>query len=164
MSDVTINYKGSSIATMDASGTKTLLTEGQYCEDDIEVVYVSPGGGGSSKSGSFTPSSNLSSYTITDLVNTSLKNFLVRATPQLTSVTGNSVRAFAAGAINITENIFFSLGTNSSGSSVNTQNSGTIGSGNVFKLNTTTGVITVSTGSNGSGYLVSGVTYDWWAW
>lgn len=48
MSDVTINYKGSSIATMDASGTKTLLTEGKYCEDDIEVVYVSPGGGGSS--------------------------------------------------------------------------------------------------------------------
>ena len=46
MSDITINYKGSAIATMDASGTKTLLTEGKYCEDDIEVVYVSPGGGG----------------------------------------------------------------------------------------------------------------------
>ena len=46
MSDITINYKGSSIATMDASGTKTLLTEGKYCEDDIEVVYVKPGGGG----------------------------------------------------------------------------------------------------------------------
>ncbi len=48
MSDITINYKGSSIATMDASGTKTLLTEGKYCEDDIEVVYVKPGGGGDS--------------------------------------------------------------------------------------------------------------------
>ena len=46
MSDITINYKGTSIATMDASGTKTLLTSGKYCEDDIEVVYVSPGGGG----------------------------------------------------------------------------------------------------------------------
>ena len=46
MSDVTINYKGNAIATMDASGTKTLLTEGKLCEDDIEVVYVSPGGGG----------------------------------------------------------------------------------------------------------------------
>ena len=45
MSDITISYKGSSIATMDASGTKTLLTEGKYCEGDIEVVYVSPGGG-----------------------------------------------------------------------------------------------------------------------
>ena len=51
MSDVTINYKGSSIATMDASGTKTLLTEGKYCEDDIEVVYVKPSGGGVDLSG-----------------------------------------------------------------------------------------------------------------
>ena len=42
MSDISINYKGSSIATMDASGTKTLLTEGKYCEDDIEVVYTKP--------------------------------------------------------------------------------------------------------------------------
>lgn len=46
MSDITINYKGSSIATMDASGTKTLLTEGKYCEDDIDVVYQKPSGGG----------------------------------------------------------------------------------------------------------------------
>lgn len=45
MSDITINYKGNAIATMDASGTKTLLTDGKYCEDDIEVVYVKPGGG-----------------------------------------------------------------------------------------------------------------------
>lgn len=46
MSDVTINYKGNAIATMDASGTKTLLTKGRYCEDDIEVAYGKPGGGG----------------------------------------------------------------------------------------------------------------------
>lgn len=45
MSDITISYKGSSIATMDATGTKTLLTEGKYCEDDIEVAYVKPSGG-----------------------------------------------------------------------------------------------------------------------
>ena len=46
MSDITINYKGNAIATMDASGTKTLLTDGKYCEDDIDVVYVKPSGGG----------------------------------------------------------------------------------------------------------------------
>lgn len=45
MSDITISYKGTDIATMDASGTKTLLTEGKYCEDDIEVAYVKPSGG-----------------------------------------------------------------------------------------------------------------------
>lgn len=42
MSEVTINYKDTAIATMDASGTKTLQTRGRYCEDDIEVVYARP--------------------------------------------------------------------------------------------------------------------------
>lgn len=48
MAEVTINYKDAAIATMDASGTKTLQTQGKYCEDDIEVVYARPSGGGSS--------------------------------------------------------------------------------------------------------------------
>lgn len=42
MADVTISYKGTSIATMDASGTKTLNTQGKYCEGDITVQYVDP--------------------------------------------------------------------------------------------------------------------------
>lgn len=46
MSEIAINYKGNSIATMDASGTKTLLTSGKYCEDDIEIIYTRPSGGG----------------------------------------------------------------------------------------------------------------------
>lgn len=46
MAEVTINYKDAAIATMDASGTKTLQTQGKYCEDDIEVVYSRPSGGG----------------------------------------------------------------------------------------------------------------------
>ncbi len=54
MSDVSIIYKGSPIATMDASGTKTLLTESKYLEDDIEVVYTKPSGG-QFKSGTYTP-------------------------------------------------------------------------------------------------------------
>lgn len=41
MAEVEISYKGSTIASMDASGTKTLLTSGKYCEDDIEVAYNS---------------------------------------------------------------------------------------------------------------------------
>lgn len=45
MPDITISYNGNTIATMSESGTKTLLTDGKYCEDDITVVYVSPGGG-----------------------------------------------------------------------------------------------------------------------
>lgn len=45
MSDVTITYKGSPIATMNASGTKTLTTQGKYCEADIGVEYVKPSSG-----------------------------------------------------------------------------------------------------------------------
>lgn len=39
MADVTINYKGSKIAELSASGTKTLKTSGTYCEGDISVSY-----------------------------------------------------------------------------------------------------------------------------
>lgn len=42
MSDITLTYKGSTIATMEASGTKTLKTAGKYCEDDITLQYVKP--------------------------------------------------------------------------------------------------------------------------
>lgn len=44
MEDVNITYKGASIATMDASGTKTLTTQGKYCEGDISVAYTKPSG------------------------------------------------------------------------------------------------------------------------
>lgn len=69
MPDVTINYEGSSIATMSASGTKTLLTAGKYCDDDIEVVYVSPGGGGglTHESGTITPVSDTQYLSVTGL-------------------------------------------------------------------------------------------------
>jgi hypothetical protein len=46
MSDITVTYKGNTIATMDASGTKTLETQGKYCEGDIDIEYVKPSGGG----------------------------------------------------------------------------------------------------------------------
>lgn len=54
MADVTIKYKGQSIATMDASGTKTLGTQGKYCEGDIGVEYVKPAGPTGTKSISIT--------------------------------------------------------------------------------------------------------------
>ena len=46
MADGEITYKGSKIVEMSASGTKTLETAGKYCEDDLELKYTSPGGGG----------------------------------------------------------------------------------------------------------------------
>ena len=44
MADVTIKYRGSIISTMSASGTKTLQTEGKYCDSDIDVEYDKPAG------------------------------------------------------------------------------------------------------------------------
>lgn len=40
MADVTIKYKDSTIAEMSDNGSKTLKTNGKYCEDDIVVEYV----------------------------------------------------------------------------------------------------------------------------
>lgn len=42
MAEVEISYKGSNIATMNASGAKTLLTEAKYLEDDVTVTYTRP--------------------------------------------------------------------------------------------------------------------------
>ena len=59
MAEVTINYKDAAIATMDASGTKTLQTQGKYCEDDITIAYVKPSGPTGTKSISITQNSTV---------------------------------------------------------------------------------------------------------
>lgn len=55
MADVTLTYKGATIAELSDSGSKTLRTAGKYCEADIGVAYVKPGGGSGVLSGSITP-------------------------------------------------------------------------------------------------------------
>lgn len=40
MADVTVKYKGSTIAEMSGTNTKTLKTAGTYCEGDITVDYA----------------------------------------------------------------------------------------------------------------------------
>lgn len=68
MSEVNINYKGSKIAGMDASGTKTLLTSGKYCEGNISVEYTRPSAptpSYQSKTKSYTPSETAQSETVT---------------------------------------------------------------------------------------------------
>lgn len=54
MPDVSITYKGNTIATMDASSSKDLLTRGKYCEDNISITYVKPAGPSGAASGSVT--------------------------------------------------------------------------------------------------------------
>lgn len=40
MADVSIAYKGNTIAALDGTGSKTLKTAGTYCEGDIAVSYA----------------------------------------------------------------------------------------------------------------------------
>ena len=80
MSDVSINYRGSAIATMDASGTKTLLTEGKYCEDDIDVVYVKPSASGPKWELIGQSTHALTEYTDTSTVETTNTNINVQNT------------------------------------------------------------------------------------
>lgn len=42
MAEVDIKYRGVSIATMNATGRKTLGTQGKYCDSDIVVEYTKP--------------------------------------------------------------------------------------------------------------------------
>ena len=47
MADITLTYKGNTIAEISDSGSKTLQTEGKYCEGNIGLTYVKPSGGNS---------------------------------------------------------------------------------------------------------------------
>lgn len=62
---VSIKYKGSEIASMAATGTKTLLTSGKYCEADIVVENTESGGGG----GDHTAEDGIISGSITEYTN-----------------------------------------------------------------------------------------------
>lgn len=63
--DVVVSYNGSVIASLDASGTKTLLTSGKYCEDDITVAYTAPSAPVPTLQAKSNISPTLSSQTIT---------------------------------------------------------------------------------------------------
>lgn len=95
MSDITISYKGNSIATMDASGTKTLLTEGKYCEDDIEVAYVKPSGGGISVDDIATNSEPSGAIVLSNTV-TAIGTNAFRAKSAITSMQGAGVTTIAS--------------------------------------------------------------------
>ena len=45
MADITVTYKGNTIGEISASGSHTVDTAGKYCEADIGISYISPGGG-----------------------------------------------------------------------------------------------------------------------
>lgn len=60
MADVSIKYKGETLATMSASGSKNIECGGSWLEDDITVEYERPSGG----------SANLQTKSVTITANT----------------------------------------------------------------------------------------------
>lgn len=60
----TVNYKGSSIATVN-NATKTLTTAGKWLEGDIEIVDVATSPSLQSKTVSYTPSETAQTATVT---------------------------------------------------------------------------------------------------
>lgn len=110
--DISISYKGSSIATMSASGTKTLETEGKYCEDDITITYTKPSAPTptlQTKSATYTPSTSQQTASITadagydglDEVNVTVNAMPSgSATTPATSITANpSISVSSSGLI-----------------------------------------------------------------
>lgn len=59
MADVTLKYKGATIAELSESGNKTIETAGKYCEADILLEYEKRGGlGGVVYFNEFTPTTD----------------------------------------------------------------------------------------------------------
>lgn len=68
MADVSISYKGNEIASMNATGVKTLLTGSTFCEGDITVTYTKPAAPTptlQTKSVTYTPSTSQQTASIT---------------------------------------------------------------------------------------------------
>lgn len=90
MADVSISYKGNEIASMNATGVKTLLTSSAFCEDDITVTYTKPAAP--------TPTlTTVSFYCYGDVYYTDSNNIAQHATPtELFSATVPSKSLIAA--------------------------------------------------------------------
>ena len=68
MADVSISYKGNEIASMNATGVKTLLTGSTFCEGDITVAYTKPAAPTptlQTKSATYTPTTSQQTASIT---------------------------------------------------------------------------------------------------
>lgn len=162
------DYASADVAVPGASGTKQIsITQNGTTTEDVSAyasaeITVNVSGGASVLSGSFTPDSDVNTYTISSLAGTTLKHFLMFGLPA--DVIGHSKREIGLGYVDYDKNIFYSSASNSTGSAISTAGGAAIASGNQYRFDRTTGTINLSTGSNGGGYLIGGVTYNWFAW
>lgn len=95
MAGVTIGYKGSTIATIQGGGSKTLKTAGKYCEGDISVDYVQEGGGGITPTGT----KNITTNGTHDV--TQYASAAVNVAPNVSSKTITANGTYAASSDNV---------------------------------------------------------------
>lgn len=159
MADITINYKGNSIATMDASGTKTLLTEGKYCEDDIEIEYVKPSGGGASvATGTFTPTERVASVTFDTGLSAIHGIAIVPTSESPFKSGGRTLGAFLA----IPSTVWQSLVCPSNNTGASTQTWKYYTNNQEYTVSGTTVTVTIASPAN-YGYFET-ISYTWVAW
>ena len=77
MADVEVTYENTLIKSLSATGQAVLHTAGKYCDDDITIDYVKPGGGGSTvlASGTFV-GNNSYNFNVGLGTKMALKNFM----------------------------------------------------------------------------------------
>lgn len=167
MSAVEISYKGSQIASMDATGVKTLLTGDTFCEDDIVIQYTAPsaptptGTKQITISGAGTVTEDVTNYANAEITTPSgtagtptatkgvVSNHSVSVTPSVTNATGfitGSTKTGAAVTVSASELV--------SGSETKTEN-GTYDVTNLAEL-----IVNVSGGGGSSNYETGEVTLE----
>lgn len=106
MSDITITYKGSEIASLSDTGTKNLLTSGKYCEGDITVAYTKPSAPSPTYQAKTNISPTTSSQTITaDAGYDALSSVQINAMPSgsastpATTITANPTITVSSGGL-----------------------------------------------------------------